>query len=283
MPDSVAFQKLCGERLSRIPAALGDPLDRVVSCFAGDAGFVGQHRQDGFGENQAAGQLEIGFHPVGVDDELFKNSRHSGKDEVQQNGRIRQDDALGRGVAQNPFVQVVLEGESRLGISPQYSHQPRHAFGRNWVALVRHSRRAGLAGVEVFLRFPHFGGLHMADVIGDFLDRAADYGECGQVFRDNVAGDDLRRNHRFQAETLASSRLDFGVEREHADRAGKLPDGYPLLQVVQPHEMAKAFRVPVGQLHPEGDGFGVHQMRAADLRRVFVLQSAGFKRRHEAG
>jgi hypothetical protein len=91
-----------------------------------------------------------------------------------------------------------------------------------------------------------------------------------------IALNHLRRNRRrFQSQALADRRFNRGIEmRERADGAGDLADPHDLPGAAEAFDVAAQLRIPERQLQAERHHLGVHAVRAADHRRLFVFSGA---------
>ena len=141
------------------------------------------------------------------------------------------------------------------------------------VALVRHRRRALVAGRERFLGFANLGPLQMADLDRHLFERRPDPGEHREEEGVAVALHDLGRGGSgAQAERRADLVFEIGRNMGvRADRSGDLADRHVLAGKVEAALVAAQFVVPDGELEAERRRFGVDAVGAADHDRVFVL------------
>ena len=89
---------------------------------------------------------------------------------VERDGRVGQDDALGRRVRDVALVpeRDVLEPDDR--VAAHHARHPAQALRQDRVALVRHRRRSLLPLLETLLRLAHFRPLPVANLQGELLD-----------------------------------------------------------------------------------------------------------------
>ena len=122
----------------------------------------------------------------------------------------------------------------------------------------------------------------MADLGAHELDRAADGGAGVEVLGVAVAGDDLRRRHRGEAERRAHLSLDGRVDvRVGADRARELAHGHGVAGRAQASAVAVGLERPEGELGAEGGRLGVHAVGAPGDRHVQQLEGARLEGGHE--
>ena len=76
------------------------------------------------GEDQTAGALEVLEHTLRIDQELLDQRGGFGKQVVRQDGRVRKNDALDRGVRDVALMPKSYIFERRLGIGTQHPRQP---------------------------------------------------------------------------------------------------------------------------------------------------------------
>ncbi len=153
-------------------------------------------------------------------------------------------------------------------------------FGQHRVALVRHGRRALLAGREIFLRFQNFGALQMADLGRQPFDRRGNDTERREIHRMPVARDDLRRDGlERQPQLLGDMRLDAGVDiGEGADRARDRAGGDFRARGLEAGAAAVELGIGLGELEAECGRLAMDAMAAADGRRVLVLHRPALDR-----
>ena len=128
-----------GKIMSLVPAGSGVALHHFVGILSGHS-FVHQRQKHPLAEHQATAALNIGPHPVREHPEVFHDPGENAQDVVQGQAGVREDDALGRGVADvslSPKGDVFQSGDAMTTNQPG---QPADAFGKLRVALVRHRR-----------------------------------------------------------------------------------------------------------------------------------------------
>ena len=132
---------------------------------------------------------------------------------------------------------------------------------------------------EEFFRLADFGALQVADLGGDLVEGGCDHRERRQVVRVPIALNHLRGDvGRFQSQPRADFLLEFrGKVREGANCAGELSHPQAFSGVAKARNVALRFRVPICQLESEGNGFGVHAVGAANLRRVLEFPGAALE------
>ncbi len=111
---------------------------------------------------------------------------------VDEDGGVGEDDALGGGVGD---VALVPEGdvfEGDLGVGADDSGEAGDLFAGDGVALVGHRAGALLFFAEELFGLADLGALEVADLSGDFVERAGENGQRGDVGGVAVALDDLR-------------------------------------------------------------------------------------------
>ncbi len=148
------------------------------------------------------------------------------------------------------------------------------------VPLVRHRRRTLLALAERFLDLADLGFLETANLQRKFLERRRRDGERRQQLGVPIALDDLRRDRRgLEPEPLAHGLLDGRIEmRKRADGAGNLADTDDLAGPPNAFQVPAELGVPERQLQSERHDFGVDAVRAADHRRLPMLEGARLDR-----
>ena len=173
------------------------------------------------------------------------------------------------------------------GVAAQDAGQAGDPLARDRVALVRHRGRALLAARERLLGLAHLGALQVADLGREPLERRAEHASVVQQRGVAVARDDLRRG-RLDAEpelraTCSSTR---GSTLAYVPTA---PESLPTRDAVERRRRRSrraAARRPAEQLQAERGRLGVDAVRAADHRRVAVLDRARLdsgERRSSAG
>ncbi len=255
------------------PGALRGALDEPIGCLS--IGALGDHRQQQrLGVHHPAEALEVGAHPIGIDLEPVEDvgGRTGGIGGDPE--RALEDEALGRAVADVALVPEghVLEADDRVG-----AQQPRHAgdpLGEDRVALVWHRARSLLTGAEGLEGLPDLCALEVADLDRDALQRSAQDREGGEQLGVAVTADDLRRRRvRGQAKPAQDVALHVGADvGMGADRPRDRADADDVPGPRQAVGVALELGEPAGGLEAEGDRLGVDPVRAADHRRVAMLE-----------
>ena len=164
------------------------------------------------------------------------------------------------------------------------SREPADPLGDDRVPLVRHRRRAFLAGAERLLHLAHLRAREVADLEREPLERRSDERERREQLRMPVARDDLRRDRlRLEAQPLAGDPLQLRVGRGIVpDRAGQLADAHTVQRPAQPLAVAVELERPAGELQPECRRFGVDAVRPPDAERRAMLLGASDDDRERA-
>ncbi len=138
---------------------------------------------------------------------------------------------------------------------------------------------------EVLLRLAHLGALQVAHLDGDFVERAAEDGQRGDVGGVPVALDDLRGHRRgLEAQPRADAFFVLRLQMaERAHRARQLAHAHVLGRGVEAGSVALHLGVPVEQLEAEGGGLGVDAVGAADGGRVLELDGAALEHGQQRG
>src|SRR5579863_6423307 len=260
------------------PRAHGVRLHEAVGVFAEHAG-LDEIDQELAGEDEAAGGLEIALHALGVDEQAVDQVGGFGEQVVGEDGRVREDDALDGGVGD---VALVPEGdvfERGLRVAAKDAGEAADLLRCDRVLFVGHDRGALLVFAEILLCLADLGALQVANFDGDFVERAAEDGERGDVGRVAVSLDDLGGDGRgLEAQARADFFFLFWTDvRESANGAGELADAHVLGSGVKAREVALHLGEPVEQLEAEGGGLGVHAVSAADGGRVLELERAALE------
>ena len=179
------------------------------------------------------------------------------------------------------FVPQRLVFERGLGVPAQEPGEAGDPLGQDRIALVRHRRRALLAGAERLLDLADLGVLQVPDLGGEALERPAEHGDRGEQRRVPVALDDLGAD-RVRVEPERGEDLGFEIRRKVAvrpDRARDLAGGHVVDRAGQPAPAAIELERPAGDLQAERGGLGVDRMGAAHHDRHRLRPGA----RHEHG
>src|SRR4051812_10390324 len=119
-------------------------LDQLVGIFAARA-LLRQRDQGALGVDQAAEPVEALLHVGGVDPGLVDQGRQTIEREVEGDGGIRPDHALGRGVRDIALVPEHDVLQRRRHIGAHHAREAGEILRQHRVALVRHGGRALLA------------------------------------------------------------------------------------------------------------------------------------------
>ena len=229
-----------------------------------------------FGINRFPQHGHIGLHPLRMHHQPVHQRGQPGQHKIEQRGRVRADHPLDRGVADIPLMPQghVLQGRQR--IAAQQAGQSAHIFQLPRVALMRHGRRALLAGGKRFLDLKNLGALQMAQLGRDPVERAADQRQGREkggvpVTRDHLGGNGFRHQPQARTNSRFDRRIDIGIganrPRDFADR--NLAPG--LLQAIL---VAFHLGEPVGDFKTKGNRLGMHAVAAADHDRVPMFPGA---------
>ena len=267
------------EVLALFPDLHGVALDEAIGVLAADAG-LSEGKKDALAHHEATELVHVPEHVLGVDDELFDHTGEAVEREIEGDGRVRRDAALDgrvRDIALVPEGHVLHRRDNR---HPHKAGKAGEIFGQDRVALVRHGRRALLAGREELFRFQNLGALHMADLDGDVLDRGGDDAEGGKEHRVAVARDHLRADRLgAQAKHLADVLFDGGINiGEGADRARDRAGGDLFAGGQKAGLVAVHLGVEAGEGQAHGRRLGVDAVAAADADGILVLEGALLER-----
>ena len=154
---------------------------------------LGQRQQHALRVDQPAEPVHVPQHVLGIDHQLL--------DDAGQPRQARSRASPwrpGRSCARPTNARCRARARARHPPSPgskaaDHAREPGQVLGQHRVALVRHRRRAFLAGREILLRLQDLGALQMADLGGQPLDRRRDHAERREIHGVAVARDHLRR------------------------------------------------------------------------------------------
>ena len=143
---------------------------------------------------------------------------------------------------------------------------PRQALGGDRVALVRHRRRALLAGAEPLLGLAHLGALQVAQLGRDQLDRrAADGAARTGTGRGGRGAITCVRPAPARGRARAHVRLDRGVDvRVRADRTRQLADARRLAGGASRTRSRSTSKAHTASFSAERGRLGVHAVGAPD-------------------
>ena len=262
----------------------GRPLDDRVGVLARQAGPLDER-----GEHPAAGMepeaaFDVLAHPLRPNDEALDEPGHAHEQVVEQDCRVRQDDPLGRAVADVALVPQWLVLQRNLRVATQEPGETGDALGQDRIALVRHRRAALLAAPERFLELADLGVLEVADLGREAFERAAHDGHHREQSRMPVALDDLGRNRiRLQPEVGEHLRLDVGSEMAVRSHGARDLAGRDLRECRgQPSATSGDLERPARDLEPECRRLGVDRVGPAHHDRVRLRAGARDERGEEA-
>ena len=97
-----------------------------------------EREHDGLGVEEPPGDRHIALHVLGIDEQPVDQAVEPREHIVDQDGAVRDDDPLDRGMADVPFVPQgdVLHG--RVGIRPNNAGETREVLRGYGIPLVRH-------------------------------------------------------------------------------------------------------------------------------------------------
>ena len=169
-----------------LPGGHGIFLDGLVGFIVGHSLFD-QILKKLAGEDEALRGIEVAEHAFREDSHLTDDGGHLVEHVVDEDGGIRKDDTLDRGVGN---VALVPKGNVFVGSHHVAADQAREAadlFAGDGIALVRHRGAAALLGAEGFLGFADFGALEMADFKSNFFERGGNEREAAEIVSMAVA------------------------------------------------------------------------------------------------
>ena len=164
----------------RFPGGHGVFLDGLVGFIARHSLF-NQILEELAGEDEALGGIEVAEHALGEDAHLADDGGHFVEHVVDENGGIREDDALNGGMGD---VALVPEGDIFIGgdhVAANEASEAADLFTGDGVALVRHGGAAALLAAEMFLGFANLGALEVADFESDLLEGGGDESKGREV------------------------------------------------------------------------------------------------------
>ena len=173
----------------------------------------------------------------GIDQQLVHQLGRLVQQIVGQDGGIRQNHALHRGVRDVALVPQRHIFEGRLHVGPHHARQAADLLAGHRIALVRHGRAALLPAREILLGLAHFGALQVAHFERDLLaQRGQSAPARRRSWRAGRAGSPARPpapGFRFElrADQLLGLRVDVA---EGAHRARNLADAHVLGRRAQP-------------------------------------------------
>ena len=161
---------------------------------------------------------------------------------------------------------------SRQHMAANDAGQPAHVLAADRVALVRHRRRALLPFGERLLHLAELALLQGADFRRELVERRGDQRQCRHIFRMAVALQRLRRDRRRRNAELAADELLRRTDR--CSRTCRPRRTFCRIARRSPHaeplQVALHFLVPKRQLQTESRRLGMHAVRTAHHRRIFV-------------
>jgi hypothetical protein len=251
------------------------PLNPDVALLPGDA-RLDEREEHGLREVQLGGAIEVGLHPLGVDDESFDDSACAVEHEGEARGRVRCEHPLGRGMRDVALVPERDVLERRDAGRADDSRETAEVLGEDRVSLVGHRARPLLPDSEGLLRFADLAPLPVADVGREPLDSGGDEAHRAEQLGVAVAGHDLGRDGlRSKTER---------AERPSLDRRGEVsvgPHGACNLSVCDRFPCADEtlaspddLRVVTGEDDAERERLGEDPVTPTDHRCLHVLPRA---------
>src|SRR5262249_7100726 len=137
--------------------------------------------------------------------------------------------------------------ECGLGIRSHDASQSANLLARNWIALVRHRRRAFLLFAEIFFGFANLRPLQMANFDSNLVKSAGNHRqsrdvECMPVALNYLAGD----RSDLQSESCANFLFQLGSQmRQRSYSPGDFSHAHVLGRVLEALDIALNLRIPV--------------------------------------
>ena len=240
---------------------------------------MGERQKHALRMDQPTELVHVFHHVVRVNEQLVDDTGEPGQREIECNRRIRADHTLHRGMRNIALVPERYIFHGGQGEGADHARQAGQVFRQHRIALVRHGRRAFLAGREEFFRFQHFGALQMPDLGRQAFDAGCDDTEGGEIdgmtiARDHLRGDRLGGKAQGFGDMLFNAWIDVG---ECADSAGNGAGGDFLAGIDETFAAALEFSVGERHLDAKCCGLGVNTMAAANRDRVLVFVSPAFE------
>ena len=255
-----------------LPNLHGVALHPAIGLFAGNA-LADQGQEQMLGINRFSEYGHIGLHPLGMNHQPVHDRGQPGQHKVEQRSRVRADHPFDRGVADIPLMPQghVLQGRQR--VAAQQAGQAAHVFQLPRIALMRHGRRALLAGGKRLLDLKDLGALQMTQLGRNPVERAADHRQGREksgvpVARDHLGGNGFRYEPQARTNSRFDRRIDIGIG---ADRARDFADRNLAAGLLQAGLIAFHLGEPVGDFEAEGNRLGMHAVAAADHDRVLMF------------
>ncbi len=156
--DSAADIRIVQHHLAEVsaffPGAHGITLHDSVGIFADHARFH-QVEQQLSAEHQSTGAVQVRLHALRIDHKRVDDVGGLIQQVIQEDGRIRQDDAFHRRMRNVALVPQRYVFIGSLHVGTHYARQSADLFAGNRVAFVRHGRRSLLLFAEIFFRLPN--------------------------------------------------------------------------------------------------------------------------------
>ncbi len=241
-------------------------LDAGVGVLAADTPACVKREQHPLRSVQPAEAVEVGLHAFRIDEQLFDDACHAMQCEIEGDGGIGPDHALDRRVRDIALMPQRDVFHGRQCISAHHAGKAGEVLGQHGIALVRHRRRAFLAGREILFGFQYLGALQVADLGCKPLDRRGDDGQRGKEHRMAVARDDLRRDRlwreaHFGCDVFFNRGIDVG---ERPDGAGKRAGRDIFAGGNEAGPVAGELSIGLGKLDTERRWLGVDAVAAPD-------------------
>ncbi len=216
--------------------------------------------------DQPAHPIEILLHSLGVHQQFVHHPGQPREREIERDGGVGADIALDRRMADVALMPERHILQRRGDIAAHHAGQAGQILRQHRIALVRHRRRALLAGREIFLGLQHLGALQVTHLDRQSFDRRGDHAQgreehCVAIARDHLGRDRLDRQAELARDILLHPRIDIG---EGADRARDRASGDIGARRLQPRLVAREFSVGLGQLEPERHRLGMDAVAAPD-------------------
>ncbi len=249
------------------------PLDQVVRLIAREAGLH-ERKKKPLAEVQPPGRVEIHAHAFSANHESSHEPGEPLEHVVHGQKRVREHDALSRGVRDVALVPEgdILETDER--IAPHHPRQAADPLGDDRVSLVRHRGGPLLAHSEGLLDLAHLGPRQVPDFERKTLERRRDRRKRREELRMAISLDDLRgARRRLEPERFARQPLDLGRCRcVGSDRPRELADPHPVERSRESSAIAVELKRPAGELEAERRRLRVHSVRSSDRQCVLELE-----------
>ena len=192
------------ERLAEGRAAVGRgqgvALHDTVGLVARHAG-AGEREQHALRMHEAAARIEIARHALDVHAQTFNDIGEIVRHVVRRQERVRQDDALDRGMTDVALMPQRLILETGDRVATQQARETGDSLAAHRIALVRHRRGTLLLLGERLLGLAHLGAHEVTDLGRDLVHGAPEHRDRTQERGMTIALHDLIGDGlRFEAE-----------------------------------------------------------------------------------